>query len=222
MRPCGFVEPFNPFVAVFGSVAFSAPLEYGHRFGGIMRKSNWIIYIVAILISAFLLWLWFWLGFDHVDAPLDLVLSIIWWVLVIVACIVIHRVEMKRRERMRTCFIAKNHVYNSEAGTATANNPDEAVEQIHDIIRDLEYGFDIKDMPEDGEGNTIQYDYVVRSKVFDVKREEDEDAGREEELEWEGEVAVAERPDDDPLPFQDRDELVQILRGLYASVEQPA
>lgn len=183
-----------------------------------MKKSNWITYIVTVIVSAFLLWLWYWLGFDHVDAPLDLALSIIWWVMVAVACFAISRIEMKRRERRRTCFVASNHVFNAESGTASAVGPDEAVERIHDILRDMKYDMDIADMPEDGEGNKVRYDCVVRTRKFEVKKREAKDPNAPEDLHWEGEVAVCARPDDDPLPFANREELTFLLQTRIPGV----
>lgn len=180
-----------------------------------MKKSNWVVYIVAIVVSAFLLWLWFWLGFDHVDAPLDLVLSIIWWVLVAVACFAVHRIEKKRQERVRTCYVASNHVYNSEIGTESARTPEQVVERIHDMLRDLEYGMEIRDMPKDAEGKTVRYDYIVRSKVFDLKKQENQSRDQQEELDWRGEVAVTARPDDEPLTFDGRDGLASIMARLF-------
>lgn len=171
-----------------------------------MKKSNWIAFIIAIIISAFLLWLWFYLGFNHIDYPLDLVLSIIWWVIVAVACYVIYRVEKKRQERARTCYVADNYIYNAEAGSSSAEGPEETVQRMHDVIKELEYTFDVKDMPKDP-----KFNFVVRSKKFKVTREADETNGTPEELEWEGEVSLPERPDDDPLPFANRDELLQTL-----------
>ena len=177
-----------------------------------MKKSNVVAFIVAIVISAFLLWLWYWLGFDHIDAPLDLVLSIIWWILVAVLCVVIYRVEKKRQERVRTCYISSELVYNSEAGTVPSKGMDEAVEHIHDIVNELEYTFDVEERPE-----SVRFDYVVRSAVFKMKQEADEENGVEEDLDWRGEVAVAGHPDDDPVPFDGREELRSVLGRLTAT-----
>lgn len=176
-----------------------------------MKKSNWLAFIIAIIISAFLLWLWFFLGFNHIDAPLDLVLSIIWWVIIVVACYAIYRVEKKRQERARTCYVADRYIYNAEVGSITAEGVEAAVEKMHDVIKDLEYNFEVKDAPKDA-----QFNFVVRSKKFKVRREADEEQGVAEELDWEGEVAVVERPNDDPLPFSNRAELLQTLTRLSA------
>ncbi|MBQ9043008.1 MAG: hypothetical protein IJ111_09390 [Eggerthellaceae bacterium] len=174
-----------------------------------MKKSNWLAFIIAIIISAFLLWLWFFLGFNHIDYPLDLVLSIIWWIIVAVACYVIYRVEKKRQERARTCYVADNYIYNSEAGSYSAESPEEAVQRMHDVIKELEYTFDVKDMPKDP-----KFNFVVRSKKFKITQEADEANGTPEELEWEGEVSLPERPDDNPTPFGNRDELLKALVNL--------
>ena len=171
-----------------------------------MKKSNRLAFIIAIIISAFLLWLWFWLGFDHVDAPLDLVLSIIWWIIVAVACIIIYKVEKKRQERARTCYVADRYIYNAEAGSQTAEGAEAAVQAMHDVIDNLEYTFEVKDGPKDA-----QFNYVVRSKKFKITRDGDELHGQPEQLQWEGEVATPERPDDDPIPFANRAELLAIL-----------
>lgn len=42
-----------------------------------MRKSNWLVAVMAALSCAVLLGLWFQLGFNHVDDPLDLVIAIV-------------------------------------------------------------------------------------------------------------------------------------------------
>lgn len=177
-----------------------------------MKKNNVIAFIVAIIISAFLLWLWYYLGFDHIDAPLDLVLSIIWWVLVAVLCVAIYRVEKTRQERVRTCYVSDELVYNSEAGTVPSENMDEAVERIHDIVNGLDYSFDVEERPE-----SVRFDYVVRSAVFKMNQEADEESGVEEDLDWRGEVAVAGHPDDDPIPFDGREELRSVLGKLSAA-----
>ena len=41
--------------------------------GFIMKKSNVIVFVLLALASAFFLWLWYFLGLNRVDEPLDLV-----------------------------------------------------------------------------------------------------------------------------------------------------
>ena len=189
-----------------------------------MKKNNWIVYIIALIASAFLLWLWYWLGFDHVDAPFDLALSIAWWVIIAVACFGIHRIEEKRRERVRTCYQLDGMLYNSEAGlrSVATDNADETVKAMHDTIEGLEYGLDIQDRPEDPQGNEIPFTYIVRSKKFKVEQNAGAQAGSHETLDWQGEVAVVARPNDDPVPFENADELLAIMRRLVGSPAAPA
>ena len=54
-----------------------------------MKKSNVIVFVLLALASAFFLWLWYFLGLNRVDEPLDLVLSIVWWLVIVVAIAVI-------------------------------------------------------------------------------------------------------------------------------------
>ena len=48
-----------------------------------MRKSNWTILAVLAVAAGFFLWLWYYLGFNFVDEPLDLVLAVAWWAMVV-------------------------------------------------------------------------------------------------------------------------------------------
>lgn len=177
-----------------------------------MKKNNYIVLCLAVLVSAFLLWLWFSLHFDEIDAPLDLVLSVIWWAIIGGAVYLIHRVEKKRQERLRTCFVAKNGVFNPEAGSKPIAGLEVATECIQDLIANLKYGFSFEDLPEDA-----KFLAVVRSKKFDLKREQKDENTTEERLEWEGEVALVNRPNDDPKPFASKEELQQILQALAAA-----
>lgn len=196
-----------------------------------MRKSNWIILAVALLASAFLLWLWYFLKFDRIDSPLDLVLSIVWWVLIALAALGISRAERRRRERVRTSYVAPGAVFNPEAGVVGVAPGADAVAAIEGILANLEYGFDRQEPPSRDE---MAFDYVVRTKVFEPAEGGAADAdaaaasvdaaagsaasaaaGASEaasnEPKWEGEVACANRPDEDPRPFSSRAELAALL-----------
>lgn len=179
-----------------------------------MRKSNVIVFAIIAALSAFLLWLWFFLGFNRVDDPLDLVLSVIWWALVALACVAVYRVERKRRERIRTCYLADGRVYNTEAGMLVLGEddvPEDVVECMHDILENLEYGFKIQDLPDEDEDTPRNelFNTVVRTRTFKITREADEG----DELEWKGEVAIADRPYDEPYPF-DNEECLRIILSL--------
>jgi len=65
-----------------------------------MKKSNWIIFGILAATSIFFLTMWYVLGFHLIDSPVDLVITIVWW-LVIIGCItLIHQVEKKRQEKL--------------------------------------------------------------------------------------------------------------------------
>lgn len=79
-----------------------------------MRKSNWIIIAILVLASVLFLGAWYYLGFYRVDAPYDLIIAAIWWVLIIVVCICIHWAEKRRQERVRTMYLAPGVLFNPE------------------------------------------------------------------------------------------------------------
>lgn len=206
-----------------------------------MRKSNWIIAAVLVVASIFFLWLWYYLKFNFIDNPLDLVLSIIWWAIVGLGCFGIKKAEDKRQERVRTTYVANTAVFNSEAGLVDLNGAT-AVEGIQQVLEGLEYNFDIKDFPSQDQA---KFDYIVRSKKFEVEKEDEQAAaaatGAAEGAEaaqaaaeaaeaagttqvagtaqtslkkvktWEGEVALVSNPDADPKEFSSKEELAAIL-----------
>ena len=191
-----------------------------------MRSSNRIILIVALIIAVLLLALWYFLGFDKVDSPLDLVLFCCWCVLICVASALIANREKVRREAVNTCYLAPMKLYNSEKGLQDLVAGESPVARIQQVLEGLEYNFHMEPFPgdQDEEGNQtekIDFVYVVRTKKFKVKDQDNAngegqqqpDQGQQKEVSWEGEVAVVARPNDDPKPFSSREELLAILEG---------
>lgn len=163
-----------------------------------MKKSNWIVLGVITIISAFLLWLWYYLGLNRVDTPLDLIVSIVWWVVIIVGAFIIFRVEKARRDRIRTMYVADSLVFNSEAGSIFYQNPEQLLAIMDDTMKNLTYDFTKNDLP-DLERTPMRY--IVRTTKFS---EED----------WTGEVAIAGQEEEQP--FEDRQQLSLILNRLRA------
>lgn len=161
-----------------------------------MRKSNWIIFAILVIASIIFLSLWYYLHFDLIDNPLDLVLSIIWWVLIIVLCYAIHRSEKKRQEARRTLFIAPGTVYNRELGMVKLEADDDMLTVMQNMLTELEYDFDIEDLPED---EPIRFKKIVHTKVF-------KDDGER----WEGEV-IDILDADDPISFENKEELSGLI-----------
>lgn len=192
-----------------------------------MKKSNWAILVIAVAISAFLLWLWYALSFNTVDSPLDLALSIVWWCIVALACGLIYRAEKTRQERIRTVFLASDKFYNSEAGVVALGAGASPVESIEQTLAGLKYNFDMQDFPSKDDA---KFDFVIRSKKFEAKKADDDHAaegaqasqGQQVEVTaWEGEVATVAKPDDDPQKFSSRAELLHILEGAPLPTNAP-
>lgn len=134
-----------------------------------MKKSNVIITVILAAISIFLLWLWFFLGFNHVDSPLDLVISIIWWAIIIIGIVVVVKTESTRRQKIRTMYIADGSFYNSELGNYVLVPGASATAAIEDALAQLQYGFDKVDAPtKPGTNEPMEYAFVVRTTKFDA------------------------------------------------------
>ena len=58
-----------------------------------MKKSNVIITVILAAVSIFLLALWYWLGFNEIDSPLDLVISVVWWAVIVAGIAVAAKTE---------------------------------------------------------------------------------------------------------------------------------
>ena len=164
-----------------------------------MRKSNWIILAVLVITSIFFLWLWYYLKFDLVDHPRDLILTILWWVVVLAACVGIHYVEKMRQRNIRTAFLAPGLIYNSEAGIVRLEPTGSYVKELQRILSELQYTFERPDEPNQ---KRVIFTYIVRSDKFS----DDGDT-------WEGEVVRVANPQD-PQPFNGREQLAVLLMGL--------
>lgn len=196
-----------------------------------MRKSNWIIAAILVVASIFFLWLWYYLQFNLIDDPFDLVLTIIWWCLIALAVFAIHRAEKKRQERIRSTFLAPAALWNCEAGVveAGAGAGVEAgagtgagasaamLATLEQTLAGLEYNFKMQDFPED---DASKFEYIVHSEKFKFDKDNDnseQSEGAIKVTEWEGDVVSVAHPDDEPQKFSNRDELAAILQGGTAA-----
>lgn len=182
-----------------------------------MKKSNALVLVIFIALSAFLLWLWYRLGFSQVDYPIDLIMSIVWWALVGTLAFVIYRVEQKRRERIRTIYIAPGILFNAETGVVPCSDMVSAANLMEGILCGLEYDFDKADMPEDG---MYDYRYVVRTDRFRCDNGGQRpalDAAADiaalaDPTEWSGTVVRVDPREGNPeTPFANKAELVAAL-----------
>lgn len=168
-----------------------------------MKKSNWIGLAIAVLIDAFLLWLWFFLGFNRVDSPLDLVISVIWLVAIVAVAVAVNRLERQREKRLRTIYVSSTAVFNKERGLVSLGSAAAAPRVIEGILGNLEYGFDMKDMPKLEE---FDCRYVVQTDEYKAA---DGEGGSPT---WKGTVVAIDRAAGNrEMPFSSRDELAAAL-----------
>ncbi len=146
-----------------------------------MKKSNYIVLAIAAIAAALLLALWYYLGFNFVDNPLDLVLSIIWWLAIVVIAIVIAKVEEKRRRQIRTIYVSSTALFNSERGMVGASDVND-VEAMQDILENLKYGFGKEDLPDD---KHFEYLYVVQTDEYKGSHDDTSDT-EENDPKWKG------------------------------------
>lgn len=169
-----------------------------------MRKSNIIIVAILVIASLAFLGLWYYLQFNLVDNPLDLVITVVWWVVIVAACVAIHLAEKRRQQKIRTVFIADGMIYNSETGNVAANTQDgkACVQSMRQILSNLDY----KDgVAREAEIDKARFIYVVRSPKFS-------DNGAV----WESEVVSVQQPQK-PRQFQSAQELTMILSGKHVA-----
>lgn len=162
-----------------------------------MRKSNWLIAAIAVVAAAALLWLWFALGFNHVDTPLDLVVAILWWVVVAAVIGAIVWAENKRRERMRLAFVGNGVIYNPEMGIVVPDQGETEVALLQRTLAGMVFPDDVTKLDD---RNRPAFRWVVRSRKFD----QDGDV-------WEGEVLPAGNADAEAVSFSDREELARLI-----------
>lgn len=169
-----------------------------------MRKSNVLIISILVVASVAFLWLWNYLQFNLVH-NLDLVITIIWWVVIAALCVAIHRVEQKRRERMRTVFVSNGVLYNSEAGVVRIDtaDPQSYVRAICKLLNNLNYGTHAK---VDSNQPRLRFSYIIHSPKFS-------DNGKV----WEGDV-VRVAGSGRPIDFKNSQELLRILQSEGVAV----
>ena len=168
-----------------------------------MKKSNWIGLAIAVLVDVFLLWLWFFLGFNRIDSPLDLVISVIWLVAIVAVAAAVNRLERQREKRLRTIYVSSTAVFNKERGLVSLGSAAAAPSVMERILRDMEYGFDLKEMPKPEEFNCR---YVVQTDEYKATGGEGGDPT------WKGTVvAIDHAAGNREMPFSSRDELAAAL-----------
>ena len=160
-----------------------------------MKKSNWFVLAVLAVACGFFLWLWYYLDFNLVDNPLDLLLAVIWWVAVFAFVFGIRFVEKRRQERIRTMYVADGMLFNSEVGLLNFASSDQLVAVMNRVLRDLDYGFSKQEAPKHEE---FKPELLVKTEKYG-------------DGDWAGEVVVV--GSQEQQPFESKEELASILNG---------
>ena len=136
-----------------------------------MKKNNYIVMVIAAIIGVLLLVLWYYLGFNKIDNPLDLTLSILWWIAdALIVAGIIH-FENARQEQIRTIYVSPAALFNSERGVVAVPDAADRVSAMENILQNLEYDFSNEDMPEADE---FEYLYVVQTEKYKPAEEVEE------------------------------------------------
>ena len=168
-----------------------------------MKKSNVIVLAVAALVAAFLLFLWYYLGFNHIDNPFDLVLTICWWIGIGLIVAGIMYVEHKRQRQIRIIYVSPTALYNSEKGIVALHETT-MMEAMRTNLEKLEYDFSREDLPDK---KTFDYRFVVQTDEY---KEGNEEKG--EEPTWKGTVTKIDRENGNvETSFEDEEELMNVL-----------
>ena len=159
-------------------------------------KKNWLAMSATIVVSAFLLFLWYGLGLYQIDSPLDLIISIIWWVIIAGLAWSLNKAEQKRRFALRTLYVGKESIFNPEMGEMPLEDRD-YIEVAADVLTDLDYGFKTVQLPEHDRPFVSA---IVHTSDFDKNGKT-----------WEGEVVFLDDMEN-PIAFSNRYELSDIIK----------
>ena len=174
-----------------------------------MKKSNILILAISVLASAFLLYLWWVLGFNKVDNPLDLTVSIIWWVIIAALIALITCWERRRRRVMSIIYLSPSALYNAETGVYEFEGA-APIDVMEEVLKNLAYGFKVQDLPEASE---FDYRYVVKTDLY--KPSGDKNSARDARPRWEGAVIdLHSEAGDREKAFSNKKELEQALASL--------
>ncbi|WP_322290450.1 hypothetical protein [Paratractidigestivibacter sp.] len=181
-----------------------------------MKKNNYVVMALAVVAGIFLLFLWYYLGFNKVDNPLDLVISILWWIADALIIAGIIRAENKRQEQIRTIYVSPAALFNSERGVVAVPDAADRMNVMESILQALEYDFSNEDMPEKED---FEYKYVVQTETYkpaekaeDKAEEESADQQEQEQPDWKGKVTrIDPENGNEETEFSTPDELAALL-----------
>ena len=167
-----------------------------------MKANNYIVLGISAVVAAFLLFLWYYLGFNQIDNPLDLVLAIIWWVAIVVFIAVILILENRRKRQIRTIYVSPTALYNSEYGVVGLRG-NQNMQVMQEILENLRYNFNREDLPEN---DKFDYRYIVQTDEYKASKTDGEDPT------WKGKVIKLDKENGNTeISFDDIDQLSDAL-----------
>lgn len=164
-----------------------------------MRKSNWLVLAAALVASVLLMAVWFALGYDRVDSPLDMIITAGWWIVVAAVISAIVWAERRRRRQMLTAFVGNGIVYNPEKGIVRVQGDESEVDLLRKVLGGLDFRDEIATLT--GTSRTT-FRWIVHTYRF-------EDNGAL----WTGEVLSIRSPNDPARPFNNQEALAALLKA---------
>lgn len=164
-----------------------------------MRKNNWLVLAVSLVVSVLLLAVWFALGFSRVDSPLDMIITAGWWIVVAVVISAIVWAERRRRQQMLTVFVGNGVVYNPEVGVVRVHEDESEVELMRNILAGLKFNDDVARL---AGASRSTFRWIVHTHRF-------ENNGAI----WVGEAIPIRTPGASPRPFNSQEDLTKLLLG---------
>lgn len=161
-----------------------------------MKKSNIIVFLALTLASIILLWQWYSLGYNHVDNPVYIAITVLWLIVIVAGIIIIVLVERNRCQRIKHVYISDELIFNYEKGSFPYNDSAELLSRVEQVLEELNYSFRQHDFPNE---YAFPIRHIIRTKNFDKDR-------------WTGEVYSVHT--DVQTDFSDKEELFKILNGL--------
>ena len=146
-----------------------------------MTKSTAIITAVLVALSIALLVVWYVSGLYLVDAPLDLLVDALCWIVIAVCVVLVIRSEQKRRRAIRTIYVSPTSLYSSSTGVVECPDPAQRPAAMRRMLDSINYDYSKKPLPEASE---FECRYVVNTDRF----EEGDDVNTEGVRVWEGTV----------------------------------
>ena len=184
---------------------------------GAMRCATIWCWARRPFVTALLLVLWYHLGFNRIDSPLDLTLAIVWWAGIVAIAAILVRFEERRRRQIRTLYVSPKSLYSSELGMVGIGEAG-AVEAMRGMLGQLKYGFDSKGLPD---RKKFEYRFVVRTDEFKEHDSEDgkpadgaaaSSAAQRKDPTWKGTVIKIDRKNgNSETPFDGIDQLKAAL-----------